>query len=284
MKQISGNVAVVTGGGSGIGRALAHALAAEGASVVVADILERNARSIADEIIAKGGAAVPTTCDVSDRADVKRLKAEANSAYGPVTLLFANAGATSFERLTDMSEQDLDWIVQVDLMGVANCLLAFLPDMYAARSGHVVATGSMAGVLPGWIPYHSAYSSAKAGVLGLMMNLRNEAAEFGVGATVLCPGGVETSLKHNNSLYRPDRFGGPQQTSVRIPEGSFKHVDILFRAPEEVAQMVLDSVRENRPMVVTDPTMRKAFMESYVSVVLEAFDHAEAFDRRARPG
>jgi NAD(P)-dependent dehydrogenase (short-subunit alcohol dehydrogenase family) len=282
VKQINGNVAVVTGGGSGIGRALANALAAEGASVVVADILQQNARLVADEITAKGGAAVPTTCDVSDRAAVKRLKAEANAAFGPVTLLFANAGATSFERLTDMSEQDLDWIIQVDLMGVANCLLAFLPDMYAARSGHVVATGSMAGVLPGWIPYHSAYSSAKAGVLGLMMNLRYEAAEFGVGATVLCPGGVETSIKNNNSLYRPDRFGGPQQASVRIPEGSFAHIDIIFRAPEEVAQMVLESVRENRPMVVTDPTMRKAFMESYVSVVLEAFDHADAFDRRTK--
>jgi len=281
MTQINGEVALVTGGGSGIGRGLALALAAEGAAVVVADIIEANARAVAEQIQQNGGKALAVSCDVSDLAAVKQVKAQANAAFGPVSLLFPNAGATSFERLTDMSYADIDWIVQVDLMGVMNCLTAFLPDMYAARKGHVVATASMAAVLPAWIPYHTVYSAAKAGVLGLMLNLRHEAAEFGVEATVLCPGGVATSMKDNNARYRPARFGGPKQEGVHVPTESFAHTEIVFRSPDEVAQMVLRAVRANRPMVMTEPKMRTAFKESYVDLVLAAFDEAEAFDREA---
>src|SRR5262245_31032279 len=110
MRQISGKTAVVTGGGSGIGRAIALALAGEGARVVVADILPQNARKAAGEIEAAGGQAMPAVCDVSDRAAVARMKAEANAAFGPVGVLVANAGATAFQRLTDMSDDDVDWI------------------------------------------------------------------------------------------------------------------------------------------------------------------------------
>ena len=188
MTEIAGRVAFVTGGGSGIGRALASALAVEGAAVVVADILDENARAVAEEIGAAEGTAVALACDVSDRASVRQAKDEANAALGPVSLLFANAGVTSFQPLVEMSDDDIDWIIGVDLMGVVNCLTAFLPDMVAARDGHVCATSSVAGLCAGWIPYHSAYSAAKLGVLGMMLNLRLELAELGVGASVLVPG------------------------------------------------------------------------------------------------
>jgi len=280
MTEIRGRAAAVTGGGSGIGRGLAMALAQEGASVAVADIRADGAGAVADEISAGGGEAIAVVCDVSDRASVHRMKAEAEAALGPVSLLFANAGATYFDRMIDMSHDDVDWILQVDLVGVSNCLMAFLPDMMAARDGHVVATASMAGVLPGWIPYHAPYSGAKLGVVGMMLNLRTEAAECGVGATVLCPGGVTSEMK-NSPSYRPERFGGPSDDKVRRPEGFFEEVNLAFRPPEQAAQMVLRAVRDNRPMVVTDGSMRKIFMDTYVNVVMEAFDEADAFDREA---
>jgi NAD(P)-dependent dehydrogenase (short-subunit alcohol dehydrogenase family) len=278
--EIKGRVALVTGAGSGIGRGLALALAAEGASVVVADIRADGARAVDEEIKAAGGKAVGVVCDVSDRASVRRMKAEAEASLGPVSLLFANAGATAFDRMIEMSEDDVDWILQVNLMGVSNCVMAFLPQMMAARDGHVVATASMAGVLPAWIPYHAPYSGAKLGVVGLMLNLRAEAAERGVGVTVLCPGGVTTSMR-NSPSYRPARFGGPSDQKVRRPEGFFEAANLAFRPPEEAAQMVLRAVRDNRPMVVTDGSMRKIFMETYVNIVMEAFDEADAFDRQA---
>ena len=185
-----------------------------------------------------------------------------------MSLLFPNAGAISFERLTDMSENDVDWIIQVDLMGVINCLTAFLPDMIAAREGHVVATASAAGLLPSWIPFHGPYSSAKMGMIGMMLNLRYELAEFGVGATVLCPFGVETGMRENNARYRPARFGGPRTEPVKLPGTFFETAASLFRSPDEVAQLVLRAVRENRPMVVTDAAHRKTFVESYVDLVM----------------
>jgi NAD(P)-dependent dehydrogenase (short-subunit alcohol dehydrogenase family) len=273
-----GRVAVVSGGGSGIGRGLAMALAAEGAAVAVADIRTDAAKSVADEIRAAGGRALGVRCDVSDRASVRAMKAEAEAALGPASLLFANAGATHFDRMAEMPDEEFDWIVQVNLMGVANCVKAFLPQLVAARDGHIVATASMAGMLPAWIPFHAPYSAAKLGVVGLMLNVRNEAAEAGVGVTVLCPGGVTTSMKDSPS-YRPERFGGPGTEKVKRPEGFFQAVNLSFRPPEQVAQMVLRAVRENRPMVLTDASMRKIFVETYVDVVMDAFDQVEAFDR-----
>jgi NAD(P)-dependent dehydrogenase (short-subunit alcohol dehydrogenase family) len=280
--EIGGKAAFVTGGGSGIGRALAEALAAEGAAVAVADILADNARRVADAVGVAGGTAVAIACDVSDRASVRRAKEEANSALGPVSLLFANAGVTSFQAFTGMSDDDVDWILGVDLMGVLNCLAAFLPDMIAAGEGHVSATSSMAGLCAGWIPYHSVYSAAKMGVLGMMLNLRHELAEAGVGASVLVPGGVATGMRDNNARARPERFGGPGEGPVEVPDvvrELFADVGLTFRPAEEVAQMVLLAVRENRPIVDTTPSDRKVFQETYVDPVLRAFDEVEAFER-----
>jgi NAD(P)-dependent dehydrogenase (short-subunit alcohol dehydrogenase family) len=279
MRDFDGKTALVTGGGSGIGRSLALALAREGARVAVGDIRIETARAVADEIESGGGTAVAIHCDVSDRAAVRQMKKSANDALGPVSLLFPNAGATSFERLTDMSENDVDWILQSNFMGVAHCLTAFLPDMIAAREGHVVATASAAGLLPSWIPFHVPYSGAKMGIIGMMLNLRHELAEFGVGATVLCPFGVETGMRENNARYRPTRFGGPRSEPVKLPGTFFETTKLNFRSPDEVAQLVLRAVRDDRPMVVTDASQRAAFLTSYVDLVMGAFDDVEAFDR-----
>lgn len=282
MTETNGKTALVTGGGSGIGLALARALAAEGTSVVVADILEERAESAASEITRAGGSALAVACDVSDRASVRDMKAKANAAFGVISLLFANAGVTSVERLTELSADELDWITEVDLLGVANCLHAFLPDMIAQRAGHVVATASIVGLIPSWLPYHVPYTAAKAGVIAMMLNLRAEVSEFGIGCTVLCPSGVATRI-HETPRYRPSRFGGPSEGRLRVPEGFVQTTEKLtFRPPEEVAEMVLLAVRENRPIVVTDATRRDLFIRSYVDVVLSAFDDAAAFDARRR--
>jgi NAD(P)-dependent dehydrogenase (short-subunit alcohol dehydrogenase family) len=268
----------VTGGGSGIGRGLAMALAAEGASVVIADILEERAGAVAHDIERAGGSALAVACDVSERSSVRALKTAANKAFGTVSLLFANAGATCFERLTDMSEEDVDWIVQVNLLGVSNCLMAFLPDMIAAREGHVVATASMAGLIPAWIPLHVPYVAAKAGVIGMMLNLRSELSGSGIGCTVVCPGGV-TSRITDSPGYRPERFGGPSRGVVAGPDDFAQSANLHFRPPEEVARMVLLAMQENRPLVLTDSSRRDLFLESYVNPVLSAFDDAAAFDK-----
>lgn len=278
MTEIRGKAAVVTGGGSGIGKGLAKALAAEGASVGVADMNIDNAELVAEEIRQAGGRAVALHCDVCEREAVNQMKAQANEALGTVQLLFANAGATSFTHLVEMSDADVDWIIQVNLMGVMHSVRAFLPDMLAARDGHITATASMAGLLPGWIPAHVPYSAAKAGVLALMMNLALETKAFGVNTSIYCPGAVATGLKRNNGRYRPEKFGGPEVTELKFSGSSTTHSNLNFYTPDSIAPIVLNGVRGNRPFIFDHADQRRFFRETYSSVVEACYDDIEAWE------
>jgi NAD(P)-dependent dehydrogenase (short-subunit alcohol dehydrogenase family) len=279
MTDIKGRTAVVTGGGSGIGEGLAKALAAEGVKVAVADIIIKNAQRVVDEIKAAGGVAIAVTCDVCELDSIKKMKAEVNAALGPVSLLVANAGATCFERMTEMSEADIAWIIQVNLMGTTYCLQEFLPDMIAAKQGHIVATASMAGMLPAWIPYHAPYSAAKMGIIGMMLNLSIELGEHNIYTTTYCPGGVATGMKDNNERYRPARFGGPGPGPVRVPEG-FMHENITtFLPPSVIAPMVLRAIKNNRRIVFDHSDQRKVWIDTYQRIVLEAFDDVLKYEQ-----
>lgn len=279
MTEIKGRTAVVTGGGSGIGMGLAKELARQGAKVAVADIIPENAQKVVDAITADGGTAVAVACDVCERGSITAMKEEVHKALGPVQLLFANAGATSFDPLMEMSDDDVDWILNVNLHGVMNTTRAFLPDMIAQKEGHVCATASMAGLLPGWIPVHVPYSAAKMGIIGLMMNLALELKEHNVHTTSYCPGGVATGMKANNARYRPARFGGPGEGEVHVSEASFKGNQITFFTPEDIAPMVLNAVRNNRPFVFDHPEQREAFRRTYSSVVEACYDDADAWEK-----
>lgn len=276
MTEIAGRVAFVTGGGSGIGRAIALAAAREGASLVIGDILGDRAEAVAMEITESGGSALGIACDVSDRTSLRDAHALANRAFGKVLLLFANAGATSFDSIADVSDEIVDWMFEVNLMGVSHCAQVFLPDMIAAREGHFMATSSLAGLIPDLVGDHAHYAAAKLGVVGLVLGLRREINDLGVGTTVLCPGGVRTQMAGSGG-YRPERFGGP---FVRTRGPPSDHKVQLFRSPEEVAEMVLLAVRNNRPLVVTDDEYRQAFLERYVGPVLDAFNDVVVFDER----
>jgi NAD(P)-dependent dehydrogenase (short-subunit alcohol dehydrogenase family) len=279
MTEIKGKTAVVTGSGSGIGRGIAKALAKEGAKVVVADIIKENADKVVTDIKAAGGNAIAVVCDVCEYANVQKLKEEANKAFGTVGIVVANAGATSFEALTDMPIKDVEWILQVNLLGVTYCMHTFIPDMIAARDGHVAATASMAGMLPGWLPYHAPYSAAKMGIMGMMLNLRLELEDYNVGTSVYCPGGVQSGMNQNNAKYRPARFGGPRTEPVKIPGKTFVGKKMSFYTPDHVALMVVDAIRHNRPIVVDHADQRQDFMDNYVKPVLEAFDTVAAFEK-----
>jgi NAD(P)-dependent dehydrogenase (short-subunit alcohol dehydrogenase family) len=206
------------------------------------------------------------------------MKSEATAALGFIKLVFANAGATSFDPLMDMSDADVDWIVQVNLMGVINTTRAFLPDMMAAKEGHIMATASMAGLLPGWIPVHVAYSAAKAGIIGAMLNLSLEMKEYGVRTTIYCPGGVATNMKAHNSRYRPSRFGGPSEATVHVPTASFQGKPPAFYPPEAVAPIVLRAVQNNRPFVFDHAEQRRFFRETYSEIVEACYDDIEAYE------
>ena len=280
MTEIKGKAAVVTGGGSGIGMGLAKELARQGAAVAVTDIDLARAEKVAQAISDAGGKAIGLHCDVCERGSISAMREQAIAELGPIQLVFANAGATSFTPLAQMSDADIDWIIHVNLMGVMYTAQAFLDELMKAGEGHICATASMAGLLPGWIPEHVPYSAAKAGIIGLMMNLALELRPYNVHTTSYCPGGVASGMAVNNGSYRPARFGGPDPvTEVQFTGNSTTHSALAFYHPDAVAPIVLDAVRNNRPFVFDHPDQRRFFRETYADVVEACYDAAEAWER-----
>ena len=280
--EISSRVAFVTGGGGSIGGAIARALAAEGARVAVCDILRDHANEVVDEIVAEGGEAIAIVCDQSDRSALRQAKAQVEQTLGTVTLLLAIAGAAAWGRLDAATDDDVDYMYDVNQMGVVDAIRTFAPDIARAGGGHVLGTASVSGLVPGQLPYHSLYTSAKLAVIGLMMAIEYELAETGIGTTVLIPSGVATKMAQNLQRYRPERFGGPTDGEIETPkkvQDIFAAQNRLWRPAEEVAEMVVQAIRENYPVIITDTVDREPFEEIYVSRIRDAFARAEAFDR-----
>ncbi len=274
--DVAGKAAVVTGGGSGIGRGIALVLARAGASVGVADIMLDNARAVAAEIEVAGGTAAALHCDVTDRASVSAMKAEANKALGPIQLLVANAGVTMFELLEDMSDAEVDWVIDVSLYGVVHCVQAFQQDMIAAGEGHIVATASTAGLMAPFHERHAPYCGAKAGIIGFMLALRRDLERHHVGASVLCPGFVASSITQSHR-YRPEAYGGPNEREVVLPLQCENHPPA--RPAEEAGEMVLDAIQRNRAVITTDASHLQVFEMGMVAMVREAFADAAEYDR-----
>jgi len=184
--------AVVTGAGSGLGRALAKALAARGAVVVVSDVREEGARATVAEIAALGGASHVVFCDVTRAAEVERLAAEAARLAGPTDLLVNNAGIGAAGHIGALGLDAWHRAVDVNLWGVIHGCHYFVPAMRARRRGHVLNVASAAAF--GSAPSMGAYNATKAAVVALSETLAVEAAADGVGVTALCQGFFRTNI------------------------------------------------------------------------------------------
>lgn len=184
--------AVVTGGGSGLGRALARELARRGAAVMVSDLRGDAARAVASEIAGEGGVAHAVVCDVARAGDVELLAAEARRLLGDVDLLVNNAGIGAGGAIGAVSLDDWRRTIEVNLWGVVHGCHFFVPAMRARKRGHVlnVASAAAFGSAPGMAPYNA----TKAAVVALSETLAAEAAADGIGVTVLCPGFFRTNI------------------------------------------------------------------------------------------
>jgi NAD(P)-dependent dehydrogenase (short-subunit alcohol dehydrogenase family) len=242
---LTGKVAVVTGGGNGIGRALAEAFAREGMKVVVADIEEAAARDVADGITCGGGEALAVRVDVSDLASVQALAEAAFRRFGRVHVLCNNAGVGLWGGLETMTHEDWQWVLGVNLWGVIHGLEAFLPRMIAQREpGHIVNTASMAGLIAS--EGLGVYTTSKYAVVGLSETLAKDLRRHGLGVSVLCPMGVATRIRESER----NRPAALRRTAAR-PEPTALIGATL--APEAVAARVVDAVKQNRLYVITHP-------------------------------
>jgi 3-oxoacyl-[acyl-carrier protein] reductase len=184
--QLKGRMAIVTGAAQGIGEAIARAFAREGARVCVADLAADRAAALADAISRDGASAIGVGCDVSRRADVDAMVAEAERRLGPVDILVNNAGVTRPAMLHKMQQAQWDTVLAVHLTGSFHCLQAVAPGMMERRYGRIVNVTSAAGVL-GTIGQVN-YSAAKAGIVGLTMSAARELARHNVTVNAVAPG------------------------------------------------------------------------------------------------
>ena len=185
-------VALVTGAGSGIGRAIADKLARGGERVVVNDLNEESANEVVARIEDSGGRAAAAPGDVSDPGAVERIVATAREAYGPPELLVNNAGFLQQKRFADLTVEDFDRMIAVHLRGTFLCTRTVLPEMLSRGSGIVVNVASQLGQIGGIELCH--YSAAKAGIIGLTKSLAREVSAQGVRVNAVAPGPINTEL------------------------------------------------------------------------------------------
>ncbi|MEA2626684.1 MAG: 2-hydroxycyclohexanecarboxyl-CoA dehydrogenase [Candidatus Binatota bacterium] len=189
MKGLEGKVALVTGAGRGIGKAIAARLTAEGARVAVADVDRDTAAATAAEI---GNGAIAVRMDVTDSASVRSAVAEATQRLGPIDVLVNNAGWDKVEPFVKSQEETWDRVVAINLKGPIRCARAVLDSMIERRSGKIVSIGSDAGRVGS--SGEAVYSGAKAGVIGFSKTLAREVARYGINVNVVCPGPTNTPL------------------------------------------------------------------------------------------
>lgn len=246
--ELAGKVAVVTGAASGIGLATARRLAADGMSVVLADIEAPMLESVASELAATGAHVRSFVVDVSDAAQVAALREFAVAEFGAVHVLFNNAGVGGTGTPTWRTPTGVwEWVVGVDLLGVAWCVREFVPLFVEQGEGHVVNTASEAGICA--TPMLGAYHAAKYGVVGLSEALVMELAGTGVGVSCLCPELVDTRI-FESTRNAPAHLGLPTPAPVAMSAiEAMMHTTAMD--PAAVAEMVRGAIVDGSFWILT---------------------------------
>ncbi|HEY79040.1 MAG TPA: SDR family oxidoreductase [Dehalococcoidia bacterium] len=266
--EFEGAVAVITGAASGIGRSTALALAKLGTDIVVADIDDARMEEVSQAIENLGRRALIVHCDVSQDASVKNLAAQTLSAFGRVDLLMNNAGVMIEGDVEKISLADWEWVLNINLLGIIRGVHAFLPIMLKSGSGYIINTSSIAGLIPDWgspslavktIPY----ITSKFGVLGFSESLYTYLRPKGIMVSVLCPGGVSTNfqsnIRHAADDWQQDNDIKYQVEAGAEATGNSDLGDLM--EPDEVAQIIINSIKKEYFLILTHPNSRERLVE-----------------------
>lgn len=231
MSRLNGRVAWITGAGTGIGRGIALALAGAGMDLVLSGRRPAPVDEVAELVRARGCRAVAAPVDVQDRAGIARVVEEAISTLGSIHLLVNNAGMNTTRRMAiDMAPEDWDRVVEVNLTGAFNCFRGVYSHMKERGEGVVINIASMAGkqvsLLGG-----AAYTASKHGMVSLTHSINLEAAEFGIRASVICPGEVDTPIL----AVRPQPVSQKRQSLMLKPEDLGETVVFVAGLPPHVS-------------------------------------------------
>lgn len=233
--SLAGRVALVTGASQGIGRAIALAYAAEGATLVLAARKVSALEALAGEIAAMGGKAIVTPCDVTDQAQVDAMAATAREQAGPVDILVNNAGIAGTHKFLGHPDELWLRIIDVNLHGVFRVSRAVIPQMVERRWGRVITIASIASRIGA--AYMSAYAASKHGVLGLTRSLATELNRHGITVNAICPGYVDTPMADGAAANIAKQTGRSEE-EARAQLAATSPQNRLIE-PEEVAAVAL---------------------------------------------
>jgi NAD(P)-dependent dehydrogenase (short-subunit alcohol dehydrogenase family) len=273
MRDFKGKTAIVTGAASGIGLGIAKALAHAGANIVLADLRPEPLEVARQAIQAIGVRAVAVTVDVSDPDSVAAAGKAALDAFGALHIAVNNAGvAMHGTPVEDVTLQEWEWVVGVNVKGVINGIRTFVPMIRGhGQGGHVVNTGSVSSLFVRNGRNQGAYAMTKYAVLALSEALEQELAGSGIGVSILCPGGVDTSI-FASAATRPDRFGGSYSRPGQEAMKSASATGVL--APDVVGRRVLQAIQDNEFYILTH-TGERAAIGARFDRIRAAFDRAD---------
>ena len=256
MEELRGKVAVVTGAASGIGLAVCRKAAAEGMRIVMADVEEPALKSAADDLAGQGADVLPVLTDVSEAASVIALRDAAVQQFGTVHLVHNNAGVSASGPVWSVPEVDWRWVIGVNLWGVVHGIRAFVPLLVDQGEGHVVNTGSLAGLLTP--PFMGVYNATKHAVVAISETLHKDLQVAGspVGVSVLCPGFVRTGIGHSER-NRPSWAPAPPTDAGALLDVGRQLVAAGID-PAVVADAVFDAVKAGRFYIFTHPETKPA--------------------------
>jgi NAD(P)-dependent dehydrogenase (short-subunit alcohol dehydrogenase family) len=267
MKDLQGKVAVITGGASGIGRAVAERAAGEGMKIVVGDIEEGPLKEAVDELTGRGAEALGIVTDVSDAASVRALRDRTLDRFGAVHLVHNNAGIGLGGPIWEVSEEDWRWILGVNLWGVINGVAAFVPALIEQGEGHVVNTASIAGLIAA--PFLGPYNATKQAVVAISETLYKDLQAVGapVGVSVLCPGFVRTRIAESERNRPPWAPGRDVPGADELRGAVRSMVDGGIEAAA-AAERVIDAVRADTFYILTHPELDDAIATRFEDIMV----------------
>jgi short-subunit dehydrogenase len=242
MKILKDKVAVVTGAGSGIGRATAIALAREGCHLALADINQAGMDATAGDLENSGVEVSQHRIDVASRNEMERFVEEVMLHHGHVHIIVNNAGVSVFADFIEQSIEDIEWVLGINLWGVIYGCKFFLPHLRKEEEAHIVNISSSAGIFP--TPKMSIYTTSKFAVRGLSETIRTELAKYNIGVTSVHPGMIKTNIPHATKYQEKDRK--KQETGAAM-FSRFGH------PPEKAADKIVKGIKKNSQRVLIGP-------------------------------
>jgi len=231
--RLQNKVAIITGGGRGIGKAIALTLAHEGANIVVISRTKSELEAVADQAREMGRTALAIPTDVTEKAQVQAMAKQTLDRFGRIDMLVNNAGTAIHNPVIDIREEDWDLIMDINLKGVFLCSQAVIGTMMEQKSGYIINISSMAGKHGG--KEYAAYSTSKFGLMGFTECLAAEGKPYNVKVTAICPGPVDTALRAKNH---------PEDDRSKL------------MTPQDIADMALFLVTQSKKAYVSEVGIR----------------------------